>query len=108
MPTDLHLIRASEFVHLDADKHPDIEKSKKRLMNLVYACRKRGVDRAMLDLRGLPMPSKPYFSPKEIAGLVESFHEAGFTKKQRLAVLYEWDNYGGVRNFTFFSRMHGM
>lgn len=108
MPTALHLIRASEFVCVDADEHIDIEHTKKTLRDLVYACHKRGVKSAMMDLRGMPIPSKPYFTSNELAELVETFHEAGFTKNERLAILYEWDNFGGVRNFTFFSRMHKM
>lgn len=108
MPAALHLFRANEFVRMDADEHVDMEHTKKTLKDLVYACQKRAVNSAMMDLRGLPIPAKPYFTPKELAELVETFQEAGFTKKQRLAVLYEWDNYGGIRNFTFFSRMHKM
>lgn len=108
MPTALHLIRASEFVCMDADEHINIEHTKKTLRDLVYACHKRGLNSAMMDLRGMPIPAKPYFTPNELAELVETFYEAGFTKNQRLAVLYEWDVYGGIRNFTFFSRMHKM
>lgn len=108
MPAALQIIRANEFVRLDVNEHLDMEASKRVLQGLAHACRKRGLDRAMVDLRGLPIPSKPLFTPKQLAELVETFHEAGFTKKQRLAVVYEWDNYGGVRNFTLFSRMRGL
>ena len=108
MPTALHLIRPSEFVCLDADKHPDMEATTRALQDLAYACRKRGVERAMMDLRELVMSSRPYFTPRQLAELVETFLDAGFTKKQRLAILYQKDPHGGVRNFTFFSRMHGM
>jgi hypothetical protein len=108
MPTALHIIRANEFVCLDINEHLDMEASKRALQGLAHACRKRGLDRAMVDLRGLPIPSKPLFTPQQLAELVEIFHQAGFTKKQRLAVVYEWDIYGGVRNFTSFSQMRGM
>jgi hypothetical protein len=108
MPVELHVIRANEFICLDPDEHLDFEASKKALQTLAQACRKRGIDRAMVDLRDIPVPDKPKFTTKELAALVNTFHEAGFTRKQRLAVLYEWDVYGGVRNFTFFSRLRGL
>jgi hypothetical protein len=108
MPMALQIIRANEFVRLDINEHLDMEASKRALQGLAQACRKRGLDRAMVDLRGLPIPSKPLFTPQQLAELVEIFHEAGFTKKQRLAVVYEWDTYGGVRNFTSFSRLRGL
>ena len=108
MPTALHIIRANEFVRLDADEHMDLEASKKLLLDLVNACHKRGLDHAMLDLRKLPIPDTPYLTPEQMAELVGAFSEAGFTKKQRLAILYEKDPHGGVRNFTFFSRMYKM
>jgi hypothetical protein len=108
MPTALHIIRANEFVCLDAEEHVDLEESKKLLLDLVRACHKRGLDHAMLDVRRLPIADKPYLTPEEMAELVGAFSEAGFTKKQRLAILYEKDPHGGVRNFTFFSRMYKM
>lgn len=108
MPIALHVIRASEFVCLDTDEHLDFEASKKALQGLAHACRKRGLDRAMLDLRGLPVLPRPHFTPTQLAALVGTFREAGFTRQQRLAVLYQHDVHGGIRNFTFFSRMRGM
>ncbi len=108
MPVELHVIRANEFICLDPDEHLDFEASKKALQALAQACWKRGIGRAMLDLRGIPIPDKPKFTTKELAALVNTFHDAGFTRKQRRAILYEWDVYGGVRNFTFFSRLRGL
>lgn len=108
MPTALHIIRANEFVCLDADEHLDLEASKKLLMDLVRACHKRGLDHAMLDLRRVPIPDRPHLTPEQTAELVGAFSEAGFTKEQRLAILYKKDPYGGIRNFTFFSRIYKM
>jgi hypothetical protein len=62
----------------------------------------------MMDLRSLPVPPKPIMTASELAALVLTFQEAGFTKKQRLAILYHSDIYGGVRNFAFISRMRGL
>lgn len=108
MPIELHLIRASEFIRLDPDEHIDFEASKRVLQDLAYACRKRGIDRAMVDIRNIPVPDEPRFTPSELAALVGAFREAGFTRQQRLAILYKHDVYGGVRNFTFFSKLRGL
>ena len=107
MPLDLHVIRASEFVCLDADERLDFAASKKALHALAYACRKRGLDCALLDLRSLPVPVRPVLTPKELAALVGTFHEAGFGRRQRLAVLYRIDPHGGARKFAFIGRLSG-
>ena len=107
MPLDLQIIRASEFVRLGARDHMDFEASKEALRELARACHKRGVERAILDLRDLPIPPKPIFTPTEVAALVESFREAGFSREQRLAVLYRADPHHGVRLFAFIGAMRG-
>src|SRR5258708_3584704 len=108
MPIELQVIRASEFIRLDARARLDLEQSQKVLQALAHACRKRGVDQAMLDLRALPLLPKPQFTPTELATLVSTFRDAGFTRQQRLAILYQSDVYGGVRTFAFISRMRGL
>jgi len=107
MPFEVQVIRASEFVRLDPRQHLDFEASKEALHALARACRKRGIDRAVLDLRALPIPAKPLFTRDELSALVETFHEAGFTTRQRLAVLYRQDPHQGVRKFAFISTLHG-
>ena len=108
MPLDLQVIRASEFVRLNARAHLNFEASKNALQALAFACRKRGLNRALLDLRELPVPPKPQFSPTELAALVSTFRKAGFSHNERLAVLYREDHYGGVRKFAFLSRLGGL
>ena len=108
MPLELQVIRASEFVRLDADDLLDLEASKEALRSLAQACRKRGLDCAMLDLRTLPVPARPQFNMTELVALVGTFREAGFTRQQRLAILYRHDVHGGVRNFAFISRLRGL
>jgi hypothetical protein len=107
MPLELQLIRASEFVRLSADGHFDLETSKVALATIARACRKRGIERALLDLRALRPGLKPVFSPRDLASLVNTFHEIGFTRKQRLAVLYTSDPHGRARMFSFISTIHG-
>jgi hypothetical protein len=108
MPLDLQVIRASEFVRLDPRAHLDFEASQQALQALAHACRKRGLGHALLDLRSVPVLVKPRFTPTQLAALVSTFREAGFSREQRLAVLYREDVHGGARNFAFISRMRGM
>lgn len=108
MPIELHLIRASDFLCIDADEHLNFEESRKALQELALACRKRGLHNALIDLRDVPASDKPRFTNGELAGLVGAFREAGCTRRLRLAILYRRNVYGGVRNFTFFSRMRGL
>lgn len=108
MPVELQVIHASEFVCLDADEILDFEASQQTLQALAHACRKRGLGRALLDLRSLPVPDKPVLTPAQLAALVATFRTAGFTRQQRLAILYRQDIHGGIRNFAFFSRMRGL
>ena len=105
---ELQVIRASEFIRLDVHEHLDFEASKGALQSLVLACRKRGLDRALLDLRRVPVLPQPYFTPAQITGLVSTFQTAGFGRHQRLAVLYQTDIHHRIRAFAFVNRMHGL
>src|SRR5262245_32806855 len=107
MPLELQVIRANEFVCLDAHEHLDFAASKQALQELAGACRKRGLDRALLDLRAMPVPEKPLFTPAQLAALMDTFREAGFGRQQRLAVLYRSDPHGGARLFAFIGRIRG-
>jgi hypothetical protein len=107
MPLELHIIRASEFVRVSPQGHLNFQASKEALAVLAHACRKRGVERALLDLRALPTPPKPLFTPSELGALVATFREAGFSRRQRLAVLYRIDPHRGARMFAFISIMRG-
>lgn len=107
MPTELQIIRASEFIRLDPRGHLDFQTSKEALRALAVACRLRAIHRAMLDLRTLPVPAKRLFAPSELAALVDTFREVGFARDQRLAVLYRSDPHGGARLFAFISIMRG-
>jgi hypothetical protein len=107
MPTELQIIRASEFIRLDPQRHFDFQMSKEALRLLAVACRLRGIDRAMLDLRALPIPARRLFTTAELTALIGTFREAGFTPQHRLAVLYQRDPHGGARMFAFIGLMRG-
>ena len=107
MPLELQIIRANEFVRLGPEELLDLQETKKVLQSLAQACRKRGIDRALMDLRHLPVPDKPLFTPTQLAALVDTFREAGVTEGQRLAILYREDPFHGARMFAFISAMRG-
>ena len=107
MPIELQIIRASEFVRLGAQGHFDLAASKAALAVLVGACRKRGINQALLDLRALRPGPKPVFSPADLIELVNTFREVGFTRQQRLAILYQSDPHRRARLFAFLSTLHG-
>jgi hypothetical protein len=107
MPFELQIIRATEFVRIGPQGRLDFKSSKETLATLAQACRKRGLDRALVDLRSLPVPAKPLFTPAELAELVGTFREVGFGPRQWLAVLYRSDPHHGARTFAFISRMRG-
>lgn len=107
MPQELQIIRASEFIRIGPRGHFDLAASKAALAELVSACRKRGIDHAMMDLRSLHPGPKPVFTPADLAELVRTFPEAGFTQRQKLAILYRSDPHRRARLFAFLSTMHG-
>ena len=107
MPQELQIIRASEFIRFGAHGHFNLPASKAALAELAAMCRKRGIAHAMMDLRALHPGPKPVFSPADLAELVGTFREVGFTCQERLAILYGSDPHHRARLFAFLSTMHG-
>src|SRR6478609_6993741 len=87
MPYDLHIIRAREFLRLGAQGKPDLASSRQGLAALAASMVRRGLDRALLDLRGV----QEGLSTPDLFSLACSFHEAGFHQHHRLAVLHRWN-----------------
>jgi hypothetical protein len=107
MPQELQIIRASEFIRFGAHGRFDLASSKAALAELAGVCRRRGIAQAMMDLRALHPGPKPVFSPADLAELVGTFREIGFTHQERLAILYHSDPHHRARLFAFLSAMHG-
>ncbi len=107
MPLNLQIIRASEFIRLGAKGRVDVKESREILSEIARACRKRGVNRALLDVRAVHIGPKPVFSLQDLVRLVRTFHELGFRKEHRLAVLYSADPHHRARLFAFLSNLHG-
>lgn len=107
MPLKLEIIRASEFVRVGPEGHFDLPSSKAALAAVAAACRKRGIQHAVIDLRALQPGPKPVFSPADLLELVNTFPAVGFTRRLRLAILYRSDPHKRARLFAFLSAMHG-
>ena len=107
MPLELQIIRACEFIRVGTTGRPDMERSRAVLRELVAACRRRGISQALLDVREIRQGPDRIFTPKQIAELVNTFHEMGFSNDQKMAVLYSQDPHRGIRLFAFVSMIHG-
>ena len=107
MPLELQIIRASEFIRIASPGKLDLNSSREVLRQLAGACRRRGIERALLDLRDLDPGPTPMLKPTELAILVNTFPEMGFTHAQRLAVLYSADPHRGARLFAFIGALRG-
>jgi hypothetical protein len=107
MPLELQIIRAQEFIRLGPRGRFDLKASKAALAHLAAACCRRGTHQALLDLRALqPLPT-PVFSPRDLSSLVKTFREIGFTRQQRLAVLYHSDPHQRARMFASIATLRG-
>jgi len=104
---ELQIIRAHEFIRLGAKGRFDLKASKEALRTIALACWKRGINQALIDLRALHPGPKPVFTPQDLATLVKTFREIGFTHQQRLAVLYGSDPHHRARQFAFIARLKG-
>ena len=107
MPLELQVIRASEFIRIGAQERLDLVASKAVLAELAGACRRRGIDRALLDVREIRPGPIPVLTPQDLAELVGTFRELGFSPAQRLAILYSADPHQRARMFAFLGTLRG-
>jgi hypothetical protein len=103
MPVDLQIIRAAEFLRLGAEGEFDLVASCAMLEELIRTCRQRGIHRALVDIR----QARGKLGPTDLAAMVNTFREIGFTRNQWLAVLHSGDPFHRARMFAFISRMRG-
>lgn len=104
---EVHIIRTKDFARLGAEGYFDLAASKAALAKLAASCHDRGISLALVDLRDLQILRKPVFSPDEVEELVDAFREMGFTKEERLAVLYVSDPHHRLRLFTVLGKRRG-
>ena len=107
MPVELQIIRASEFIRLGAPGHLDLASSREMIQQLARACHRRGIDRALLDLRGIHPGDTPMLSRKELGALINTFCSSGFSDRLRLVVLYSSDPHHRARIFALMGILHG-
>ena len=103
MPLDVQIIRASEFVRLGAHGAFDFESTRSVLIAMADACRKRGIDRALIDIRG----ASSNLTRNDLAALGKTFGAAAVCRRLRLAILHRKDQGGRAKLFAFFSAMRG-
>jgi hypothetical protein len=103
MPVELEIIRAAEFLRFGAKGEFDLIASCAALHTLAEACRRRGMNHALLDARN----ARAELSPNELAALVNAFCDIGFSRDLRFAILHAVDRYQRARLFAFISRIKG-
>jgi hypothetical protein len=86
MPHTLHVVRTVDFLRFRTDGSPALEESVTLLTRLAQECMDLGLTRVLLDLRGRSGESA--LSARDIYTLARTFHEIGFRKHQRLALLH--------------------
>jgi hypothetical protein len=107
MPLELQIIRASEFIRLGTPGQLDLESSREIIQQLARACQRRGIDRALLDLREVRPGDTPMLSRKELASLINTFCSSGFSDRLRLVLLYSSDPHHRARMFALISILRG-
>ena len=102
MPYDLHNIKTSDFVRLDARGKVDVERSREVLGELANTCACRGVNCALLDVRDLHSE----MTMNDLYSLAKTFRAMGFRPDQRLAVLHRYRS-ERAESFTTFAANEG-
>jgi uncharacterized SAM-dependent methyltransferase len=101
MPVELQIIRACEFIRMGAHGEFDFEKTRGLLADLARACRKRGIHRALIDIR----KAHSNLTAKDLATLVNLFSEHALSKYLRLAIVHDRHQNYRTKLFVFFGAM---
>ena len=102
MAYNLHIVKTTDFIRVDASGKTDFERSYKVLAGVARACVERGIDHALLDIRDL----EGQLTTTELYSLARAFHEMGFRKNHRLAVLHRY-RADRAELFATFAADHG-
>jgi len=100
---EVQLIRAREFIRVGPQGHLDLGRSRAILCKLTAACRKRGIRRALLDVRDL----RSNFGPEELSELIRMFKDIGLPHVRRLALLHSGDPARRVRTLAMIASLRG-
>lgn len=96
MPFEVQMIKASEFLRLGVHGLIDLNASCDILQKIANACARRGICRALLDVRDVNSD----LSNDEVVALANSLGAMGFTKATRVAVLHGNDRDAQARLFA--------
>ena len=77
------------------------------MIQLARACHRRGIDRALLDLREVQPGDTPMLSRKELGALINTFCSSGFSHRLRLVLLYSSDPHHRARIFALMNVLRG-
>lgn len=94
MPVNMQIVKANDFIRLDAKGEVNLEESWQALAALAKQCVDLGVDYALLDVRKAQSDLKV----TDVYRLAHAFEHVGFSKHHRLAVLHP---YAGKRAEIF-------
>lgn len=103
MQLDVELIRAREFIRIGPKGRLDLARSRAILKQLSSACRKRGTEKALVDLRDVHSD----FGPEELASCLELFKEFGSPYIKKLALLHGADDFRRVRTLALMASLRG-
>ena len=103
MPVEIQIIRACEFVQLSTSGVFDFNGTRALLIEMADACRKRGVERAAIDIR----EATSNLTRNDLAALGKTFNEMAVSRRLRLSIIHRHDQGGRARLFAFFSAMRG-
>ncbi len=85
MPTTMHVIRADEFIRLNAQGKLDLAETRRVFAQLSAVLGKRGLAHAVVDFRKVAAAN---LSVADLYDIASTFEEAGFRRSDRLALLY--------------------
>src|SRR6185436_4826872 len=100
---NLQIVRASDFVRLDAHGKFDFDSSRRVLEQVALACVVRGIDCALLDIRD----AQRSLSLTDLYKLAHAFPEMGFKQNQKVAVLHRYDATERAEMFAMFASDRG-
>src|SRR4051812_31635425 len=84
MGCDLHIVKMSDIVRLDANGRFNLEQTRNVLASIARTCLDRGINAALLDVRD----AHGDLSMTDMYTLASAFHDMGFKQEHRLAVLH--------------------
>jgi hypothetical protein len=104
MPYNLHIVKTSDFIRLNAKGETDVKHSHDVLAGLAEACFRHGVTCALLDVRDM---KKNSLKLTDLHTLAMAFREMGFREKHKLAVLHRLDGGERAELFAMFASDRG-